>query len=307
MGSAAAKPHAALPNETLPLQVSLEDLELPRRRDRPVAPQVPVGPILPGMGSAAAAVAPQQPRLTEELIPGADAKGQRAFGDEGLVGTSSQQLQLLAHYAELCDDFRLYQRTTREEGAGDSDGAKLVLLSGPPGTGKTRHAVSFARALGLPLLSVNPQVSSSNGQAHFTSGWASQVRQEIKGRDCILFLDEIDQYASHEAFSSGLRQFLDGVCQPAASKVLVLGTTNCIDKMPWDVRHRAEVVSFTHPLKEHLSTMWRAYAKHLQEMDLNKLAQISSVAKAGRQGKISTRTIAATKLIRPTAAKKNKL
>ena len=276
MGASVPRSEAPTPSDSL--HVTLEDLELPRRRDRPPVAQVPLGPVVAGQSAVAAPA--QQLRLTEELLPGAEAKGQHAFRDDGLVGTESQQLQLLAHYAELCDDFRRYQRTTREEGSSDSDGAQLLLLSGPPGTGKTKHAVSFARALGLPLLTVNPQASSSSGQAHFTSGWASQVRQEVRGRDCILFLDEIDQYASHEAFASGLRQFLDGVCQPSASKVIVLGTTNCIDKLPRDVRHRAEVVSFVHPLREHLSTMWRTYAKHLDEEDLAKLAEMSSVAKA---------------------------
>ena len=288
MGSSAGKPDSQ--TEPAPkLQVTLEDLELPPRRDRPTA-ALPVGQVGPAVGQvlpglAGAPQVPQGPRLTEELLPGAEAKGQRAFGADGLVGTEAQQLQLLSHYAELCDDFRFYQRITREEDtASNCDGAQMVLLSGPPGTGKSKHAVSFARALGLPLLTVNPtQVSGSNGQAYFTGGWASQVRQEIRGRDCILFLDEIDQYASHEAFLSGLRQFLDGVCQPSASKVLVLGTTNCIDKLPWDVRHRAEVVSFVHPEKEHLNTMWRKYAKHLKEDDLAKLAEVSSLAKVGRR------------------------
>ena len=290
MGSAAGKPDSQATEPAPKLQVTLEDLELPARRDRPTA-ALPVGQVapavghvLPGLAGASPAV-PQGPRLTEELLSGAEAKGQRAFGADGLVGTEAQQLQLLAHYAELCDDFRFYQRITREEDtASNSDGAQMVLLSGPPGTGKSKHAVSFARALGLPLLTVNPtQVSGSSGQAYFTGGWASQVRQEIRGRDCILFLDEIDQYASHEAFLSGLRQFLDGVCQPSASKVLVLGTTNCIDKLPWDVRHRAEVVSFVHPEKEHLSTMWRKYAKHLKEDDLARLAEVSSLAQVGRR------------------------
>ena len=147
--------------------------------------------------------------------------------EDGLVGTESQQLQLLAYYAELCEDFRHYQRMTREEGSAlQADGAQLLLLSGPPGTGKTRHAVSFARALGLPLLTMNPAqlgVGATSGSS-LCSAWASSIRREIRGRDCILFLDEIDQFASDEGFCSGLRQFLDGVCQPSGrSKILNQG------------------------------------------------------------------------------------
>lgn len=73
------------------------------------------------------------------------------LAQDGLVGTGPQQLQLLAYYAELCEDFRHYQRLTREDRALPCEGAQLVLLSGPAGTGKTRHAVSFAKALGMPL------------------------------------------------------------------------------------------------------------------------------------------------------------
>ena len=261
------------------VQVTLEDLELPPRRDRPSAAP-PVSQLLSqagaGVGNASSTAAVTRPRMTEELLPGAEARGQKAFSEDGLVGTEGQQLQLLAYYAELCEDFRHYQRITREEGGLQSDGAQLLLLNGPPGTGKTRHAVSFARALGLPLLAMNPtQLGAS-----VSSGWASSIRQEISGRDCILFLDEIDQFAKDEAFASGLRQFLDGVCQPSGSKVLVVGTTNRIDRLPADVRHRAELVSFERPEQLHLAAMWKSYAKHLNDEDLNRLASVSLQEKA---------------------------
>ena len=264
------------------VQVTLEDLELPPRRERPSA-ATPVSQLLgpaaatgtaPGNGPPGAA----RPKMTEELLPGAEARGQRAFQEDGLVGTEGQQLQLLAYYAELCEDFRHYQRITREEGGPlQADGAQLLLLNGPPGTGKTRHAVSFARALGLPLLAMNPTQLGTNGQV--SSAWASSIRQEISGRDCILFLDEIDQFAKDEAFASGLRQFLDGVCQPSGSKVLVVGTTNRIDRLPADVRHRAELVNFERPERLHLEAMWKSYAKHLNEEDLSHLAGASMLQK----------------------------
>ena len=267
------------------VQVTLEDLELPPRRERP-STATPVNQLLgpaaatgtaPGNGPPGAA----RPKMTEELLPGAEARGQRAFQEDGLVGTEGQQLQLLAYYAELCEDFRHYQRITREEGGPlQADGAQLLLLNGPPGTGKTRHAVSFARALGLPLLAMNPTQLGTNGQV--SSAWASSIRQEISGRDCILFLDEIDQFAKDEAFASGLRQFLDGVCQPSGSKVLVVGTTNRIDRLPADVRHRAELVNFERPERLHLEAMWKSYAKHLNEEDLSHLAGASMLQKAGQ-------------------------
>lgn len=44
------------------------------------------------------------------------------------------------------------------------------------------------------------------------------------------------------------------------SKVLVVGTTNRLERLPLDVRHRAELIRFQRPESEHLATMWRSYA-----------------------------------------------
>lgn len=219
------------------------------------------------------------PTITEEIIPGGEAMGQKAFKEDGLIGTETQQLQLLAHYAELCEDFRVYQRGTREEGAPrEVEGAQLLLLSGPPGTGKTRHAVTFAKALGLPLMVATPP--AANGSA---TGWAAQLRRELKGRDCAVFFDEIDQHVTEEAFASTIRQFLDGVCQPSDSRVLLVGTTNRLDRLPKDVVHRAEVIKFDRPEALHLEAMWASYAQQLREPDLQELGSAS--AKAGATGR----------------------
>jgi len=72
---------------------------------------------------------------------------------------------------------------------------------------------------------------------------------------------------------------LDGVCQPSGSKVLVVGTTNRIDRLPADVRHRAELVNFERPERLHLEAMWKSYAKHLNEEDLSHLAGASMLQK----------------------------
>jgi len=235
----------------------------------------------PGAGPGAAAqpgASAAQP-ITEEIFPGCDPRGQRAFREDGLVGTEGQQLQLLAYYAELCEDFRLYQRGTRAEGAPrESDGAQLLLLSGPPGTGKTRHALSFAHALGLPLLAARPP--APGGSTGSAGCWAAQLRREVRGRDCAVFFDEIDQHVSDEGFASSLRQFLDGVCQPNDSRVLLVGTTNRLERLPADVLHRAEVVGFDRPEREHLAEMWRGYATHLRDEELQQLASTSVASRA---------------------------
>lgn len=272
------------------IKVTLEDLNLPPRRETlagaaglaagsagldPAALQG----LLSGAGSPQQA-GPSTPtvRVTEEILPGQDPVGQKAFGEDGLIGTEAQQLQLLAYYAEFCEDFRRYQFATRAEGAARAtDGAQLLLLSGAPGTGKTRHVVSFSRALGLPLLLANPTDQSG------PSGFAARLRREVAGRDCVVFFDEIDRYSDDEAFASELRQFLDGVCQPSSGRVLLVGTTNKLKRLPRDVVHRAEVIRFEHPEAHHLAEMWHSHAAHLQEADLAQIAHKS--AQAGLTGR----------------------
>jgi len=236
---------------------------------------------MPGQqGAAGAAAVMAKPPLTEEILAGSDPAGQKAFSEEGLVGTERQQLQLLAHYAEMCDDFKQFQRITRAEGAArnTSDGAQLLLLSGPPGTGKTRHAITFAKALGLPLLVATPPSAAGQDRSS-AAAWAAQVRREVRGRDCALFLDEIDHHINDEGSASALRQFLDGVCQPEGSRVLVVGTTNQLGKLPKDVLHRAEVVHFDKPEALHLKEMWTSHAQHLREAELHDLASASATAR----------------------------
>lgn len=290
------------------VDIHLQDLELPPRRDgrftavaggghaaaAAVAEQLAASGMAPmpgpahtggsGGGAGGSAVGAGVTPVSQEIQRGGEALGQRAFRDDGLVGTETQQLALLAHYAELCEDFRRYQRLTRAEGApqeGMEDGAQLLLLSGAPGTGKTRHAVSFAKALGLPLLLASPGAGGVRGGA--AAGWAAQLRREVHGRDCVVFFDEIDQHAADENFASELRQFLDGVCQPVGGRVLLVGTTNRIDRLPEDVLHRAEVIRFDRPETSHLAEMWRGYAMHLPDPQLEELSAVS--ARVGATGR----------------------
>jgi len=117
--------------------------------------------------------------------------------------------------------------------------------------------------------------SPSSASSPHSGRWSAQLKREVDGRDCVVFFDEIDQHAGHDAFASELRQFLDGVCQPVASRVLLVGTTNCIEMLPEDVLHRAEVITFERPEAFHLAEMWRGFAQHLPESDISKLSASS--------------------------------
>lgn len=267
-------------HEPMEMKVDLEDLDMQPRRDVHAAAQMMQNslgvPSIAGSSpqTSGGATSGLQAPISEEIFPGGEPAGQRSFREDGLIGTEKQQLELLAYYAELCSDYRRYQRNIRAPGTPQAaNGAQLLLLSGEPGTGKTRHAVSFARALGLPLLAANPQ-ARPGGACNAT--WAAQLQREVKGRDCVVFFDEIDRYAGDEAFASELRQLVDGVCQPVESKVLLVGTTNSIHRLPKDVIHRAEVIKFDRPQQEHLAEMWKRYAQHLDDGQLNALAATST-------------------------------
>ena len=94
------------------------------------------------------------------------------------------------------------------------------------------------------------------------------------------FLDELDHFGA--SFASGLRQFLDGVCQPSQGRVLVVATTNRLEQLPGDLRHRAELVRFERPQSGSLAQMWRSHARHLRDEEVRELAEVSVREKVGR-------------------------
>ncbi|MFM9851170.1 MAG: AAA family ATPase [Hyphomicrobiaceae bacterium] len=66
-----------------------------------------------------------------------------------------------------------------------------VLLSGPPGNGKTALAESIAEALGLPLLTVRYEqlIGSFLGE---TTQRLGRMLDYVRGLPCVLFFDEFD-------------------------------------------------------------------------------------------------------------------
>jgi|ERR1711924_82086 len=93
------------------IQLNLEDLDLPPRRDKfPGQRGASLESFLSASGNAGGTSGNSSdsrsgPSLTEEIFHGGEPRGERAFQEDGLVGTEPQQLALLAHYAELCKDF----------------------------------------------------------------------------------------------------------------------------------------------------------------------------------------------------------
>lgn len=171
----------------------------------------------------------------------------------------------------------------RSGGGGDNAWPQLVLLSGPPGTGKTQHTQAWARAMGLPLIVVDQK----------QDGWLGKLDASIGNRDCIVFFDELDGFFSDGARSSGgsscnprfptqFRQFLDGTARSERNRdarVLVAGTTNQLHQIPADIVHRGEVIEFAQPSRESFGEIVGKYAAHLQGPGVEKLAALCSNAK----------------------------
>mmetsp|Transcript_2358 Transcript_2358/g.5406 ORF Transcript_2358/g.5406 Transcript_2358/m.5406 type:complete len:348 (-) Transcript_2358:56-1099(-) len=228
--------------------------------------------VAPQQGEGASAKQRQPPY--REVLKVSQPLGAEAFRKDGCIGTQEQQLRMLGYYAFLTPDFERFQDTIRSAEACISEqgpAPQFLLFEGQPGTGKTKHAVAFAKAMGLALLYVTPDVAQK-------PGWFNQVHADLeKRRDAVLFFDELDTFTTNsEKWCSQFRQFLDGVLSPSDARVIVLGTTNAPEKIAPDILHRSDRIGFDRPEAVHLKSMWQMYAQHLKDDEVQQLADSSS-------------------------------
>ena len=122
------------------------------------------------------------------------------------------------------------------------DCSSALLLSGPPGTGKTKFASAVAASTGLPLHigSLGRWQAHRDGHLGHTLS-ALQGYFEIARREpCIALIDEIDSFGNRAEFSSSHRDYssqvvnalleqLDGAV--AREGVIVIATTNHPDRI----------------------------------------------------------------------------
>ena len=123
----------------------------------------------------------------------------------------------------------------------DVDGG--VLVSGPPGVGKTRFAAALASECGVPLVQGSLAAWQGSGDGHLGSmlkAMASTFSKARAAAPCIMFLDELDGIGNRACMSghsseyftqviNALLEHLDGLQR--RNGVVIVGATNFPDSI----------------------------------------------------------------------------
>ena len=174
----------------------------------------------------------------------------------------------------------LYQKVARAVmPAGVNLLPRGVLLSGPPGTGKTWSMRALAGEAGLPVVSLPCDALMTKWYGESEQRLADVFRLCREAGRMILFIDELDALARHRQDShettarlvSILLTEMDGLA--GLTDVLLVGSANAVASIDTAVLDRFEVtIPFDLPTADERQQALAYYAKHLQPGEVADLA-----------------------------------
>ncbi len=159
------------------------------------------------------------------------------------VDTTSDQYRADTRLLEWLDkDGRFFSR----DDVPDAIVPRGILLSGPPGVGKTSGAKFVARRLGVPLFRLN--LSSALGKYHGQSEGnvlAALARVDM-AEPCVLLIDEVEKVLSMDDESGVVRRILADLLwwlQERRSRVLAVLTTNDFNAIPPELIRKERITT----------------------------------------------------------------
>jgi hypothetical protein len=234
-----------------------------------------------GSGSGDKGRSKQKPTGAEVVLPLEDDKdGKPPLVVETLSGYGAAKDWALGLKADLAD----YR-------SGDLDWSEMstkLLLSGPPGTGKTTFARALCNSLQIPLVVTSVSTWLQGEYLHDVLGRMADTFAEARAQaPCILFIDEIDgigmrvgasrQYSDYwNACVNKLLELLDGALK--SEGVIVVGATNRPNEIDEAIRRSGRLETHIAIPKPDIPALSGILAHHLG-FDLDVIA-----ADAGREG-----------------------